>query len=86
MDFRRPASQGLPLLELRDGECFYFVTDLDDGRPKADAVRWKYVGQRASWDGPQHFIKRDSPPASGSQFPWSGGSIVCPWPTELSEC
>lgn len=77
MDFRRDASQGLPLLELRDGEKFYFVADIDNGKPKAEAIRWKYVGRRASWDGPQHFIARDTPPSSGSHFPWSGGSMVC---------
>jgi hypothetical protein len=67
-----------PLCKLRDGQCFYFVADKDEGLVKIDAVRWRYIGERASWDGPKFMIMKADDSQSAEKLAWSGLCLVCP--------
>ena len=72
------STESRPLSKLREGECFYFVVDVENGRVKADAIRWRYIGERASFDGPKCMIRKEGEDSPSSNIAWSAFCLVCP--------
>ena len=67
-----------PLSKLREGQCFYFVADVEEGRVKAGAIRWRFIGERASFDGPKFMIRKEEEDSPTANIAWSAFCLVCP--------